>query len=67
MAIPVINNQPVKGSNITIKIPSPKPIKQTANVFFKNLKFIKSLQGFTLLHYYMSFIFLCELNYKRKD
>ena len=31
---PIINSQPDIGSNNTSNIPSPKPIKQTANVFF---------------------------------
>ena len=35
-ANPIIINHPVIGSNKTIKIPRPNPIKQTPNVFFKN-------------------------------
>ena len=35
-ASPIIINHPVIGSNRTIKIPSPKPIKHTPHVFFKN-------------------------------
>ena len=36
-ATPIINNQPVTGSNKTINIPNPKPIRQTANVFLNIL------------------------------
>jgi len=35
-ARPIIINHPVIGSNNTINIPIPSPIKHTPNVFFKN-------------------------------
>ena len=35
-ASPIIINHPVIGSNRTIKMPIPKPIKHTPHVFFKN-------------------------------
>ena len=35
-ARPIIINHPVIGSNNTISIPIPNPIKHTPNVFFKN-------------------------------
>ena len=37
---PIINNQPVIGSNNTNKIPNPKPIKHMANVFLNNFNII---------------------------
>lgn len=33
---PIRISQPVIGSNNTINIPKPNPIKHTPNVFFKN-------------------------------
>jgi len=35
-----MNSQPHKGSNNTKSIPRPKPIMQTAKVFFRNLNII---------------------------
>lgn len=35
-ASPIIINHPVIGSNRTIKMPRPNPIKATPHVFFKN-------------------------------
>ena len=36
IVIPIMNNQPENGSNITSKTPIPKPIKHTANVFLNS-------------------------------
>ena len=40
MPNPNINNHQDKGSNNTANIPTPKPIKHIAIVFFNNLKHI---------------------------
>lgn len=49
-ARPMIINHPVIGSNNTISIPKPNPIKHTPNVFFKN-PFIKLPPTLLLLLY----------------
>lgn len=56
--IPIINNQPDIGSNNTSNIPSPKPIKHTASVFFNSLHiFITS----HLLYIILGIKFICYL------
>lgn len=54
MATPKINNQPVIGSNNTIKIPNPNPIKHTAIVFFNALN-MPSLPPFVILYCSITF------------
>ena len=49
-AIPIKNNQPVVGSNITNNTPNPNPIKHTANVFFSSLNIIYYLRFFIILY-----------------
>ena len=60
---PIINNQPVKGSNKTSKIPSPNPIKHTANVFF-NKCFITLFPPLVFVYYinFLLYLFLFMYN-----
>lgn len=48
--MPIKNNQPVKGSNMTSKMPRPKPIRHTAKVFLKSLSILIYLLS---LYYYI--------------
>lgn len=56
-ATPIINNQPVNGSNNTSKIPNPNPIKHTPMVFFNKLNMFSSL-SFIYLILYLFYLFL---------
>ena len=56
-ASPIIINHPVIGSNKTINIPKPSPIKHTPHVFFKN-PFIVKLPPYLLLLLYVFCRFL---------
>ena len=51
IATPIVNSQPVRGSNNTSRIPIPIPMKQTPKVFFN----IQNNISPSSLHYYIMY------------
>ncbi len=60
---PMINSQPVIGSNNTNKIPNPKPIKQMASVFLNNfiIPLLPPLFLYIILIFFIIGSFLCRI------